>query len=109
MKKRPLPRTKLNIVYSFCEIGLPVSCQLIARVIKQDQVTVQEVVDEWQQFLHKQSIAGQKCYSFTTRAFRIFCVARILFKQQVLILMISTKQSIKIYLVIYKGIGLILQ
>ncbi|NER97703.1 MAG: ATP-binding protein [Symploca sp. SIO1B1] len=72
MTAKPLPRTKLKIVYILGEILQPVSSQLISEYANEEQLTVQDVIDEWEQFLHKQPIDNQTCYSIYHASFQDF-------------------------------------
>lgn len=59
MTAKPLPRVKLRIIYILCVLDQPASRQLITEFANNekmavDQLMVQEVLDEWDQFLHKQ-------------------------------------------------------
>jgi serine/threonine-protein kinase len=73
MNVEPLPRTKINIVYILGEIRSPASCKLICKFAKEEEPTVQKVLDEWQQFLHKQSIDDKSpCYSIYHASFQDF-------------------------------------
>lgn len=63
MTTKPLPRTKINIVYVLAELREPVSRELIADFARDDAFTVQEVLDEWEQFLRQEQVDGQICYS----------------------------------------------
>jgi serine/threonine-protein kinase len=72
MTAKPLSVTKINIVYHLAESHQPISPQLISEYIGEPQLTVQEVLDEWQQFLHKQPIEGEICYNLYHASFRDF-------------------------------------
>jgi hypothetical protein len=72
MTATPLPRTKIKIVYVLTELGEPVSRRLLSEVTKEDEVTVQEVIDEWREFLHEHAVGGQSRYSVYHGSFRDF-------------------------------------
>lgn len=77
MRATPLPRAKIRIVYILCEVREPVSRKLIAefatdKAIQVDELTVQETLDEWDQFLHKQSRNAANSYSVYHTSFRDF-------------------------------------
>ncbi|MEP0777935.1 protein kinase [Microcoleus sp. ZQ-A2] len=72
MTAKPLPRTKIKIVYVLAEARKPVSRQLISEFSGEDALTVQEVLDEWQQFLREQRIDGQTGYSIYHTSFQDF-------------------------------------
>lgn len=69
MKTDPLPRKKIRIVYVLAEVRRPVSRQLISDFSRQDPLFVQQVIDEWQQFLHAHSEDGQTQYSIYHTSF----------------------------------------
>jgi hypothetical protein len=76
MTARPLPRVKLRIVYVLCEAGKPVSRLLLAELatddtLRVDELAVQEVIDEWRQFLHDDADI-QPRYSIYHASFRDF-------------------------------------
>ena len=50
----------------------PISCQLISEYVGEQQLTVQELLDDWEQFLHKPIIEGETCYSIYHASFRDF-------------------------------------
>ena len=77
MTAKPLPRTKIRIVYVLCEARQPVSRRFIAHIAKDpilqiDELAVQEVLDEWDQFLHDQETPDGKVYSIYHASFRDF-------------------------------------
>ncbi|MBE7557268.1 MAG: ATP-binding protein [Anaerolineales bacterium] len=72
MMTKPLPRTKIKIVYILAEVREPVSRKLICDFSDEDALTVQEVLDEWDQFLHEQQIDSQTRYSVYHTSFRDF-------------------------------------
>lgn len=72
MSSNPLPRTKIKIIYILSEAVLPVSRRLIAGIIGEDELTVQEVLDDWKQFLREQNIEGERRYSIYHTSFRDF-------------------------------------
>ena len=72
MTAKPLPRTKLKIVYIFSEMLEPMSSRLISECASEEQLTVQEVIEEWEQFLHEQPIYNQTCYSIYHASFQDF-------------------------------------
>ncbi|WP_112232717.1 ATP-binding protein [Lentzea atacamensis] len=74
MTARPLPRTKLLIVFTLCEARQAVSRSLLASIATDpvDELTVQEVLDEWKQFLHEERVLGQTRYSPYHTSFRDF-------------------------------------
>lgn len=78
MMAKPLPRDKIRIVYILCEVHQPVSRTLICEFATDqthpiDELTVQEVLDEWRQFLHDQQILeSAPRYSLYHTSFRDF-------------------------------------
>jgi hypothetical protein len=54
------------------EVREPVSRRLISEIASQDELTIQEVLDEWKQFLHQQQVEGQILYSLYHASFRDF-------------------------------------
>jgi hypothetical protein len=72
MTAKPLPRDKIKIVYVLAEALQPVSCKLISELAGEDGLTVQEVLDEWEQFLREQVIDGQTRYSIYHASFQDF-------------------------------------
>lgn len=72
MRANPLPKVKIKIVYILAEIRHPVSRPLIAEFAKEDELTVQEVLDEWGQFLHQHRLNGSTRYSVYHSSFREF-------------------------------------
>lgn len=77
MAAKPLPREKIRIVYVLCEARQPVSRGFIVHIAKDpslsiDDLAVQEVLDEWDQFLHEQDSPNGKLYSIYHASFRDF-------------------------------------
>ncbi|MEQ8463409.1 hypothetical protein [Coleofasciculus sp. E1-EBD-02] len=72
MTAKPLPRTKIKIVYVLAEARKPVSSLLISQFAGEDALTVQEVLDEWDQFLREERIEGQTRYSIYHASFQDF-------------------------------------
>lgn len=72
MMARPLPRTKLKIIYVLCEAKKPVSCELLSDFAAEDAVAVQDVLDEWRQFLDVVNEEKQRRYSIYHSSFRDF-------------------------------------
>lgn len=69
MTAKPLPRIKIKIVYVLAELREPVSRQLIAEFASEDAFTVQEVLDEWEQFLRDEMVNCETCYSIYHSSF----------------------------------------
>lgn len=72
MNVKPIPHLKLKIIYILGEIRQPVSRQLLAEYAREGQLTVQEVLDDWEQFLHEREIEEQNCYSIYHTSFLDF-------------------------------------
>jgi hypothetical protein len=77
MTAKPLPRVKIRVIYIMCEVRQPVSRELIAQfatdqVMKVDELAVQEVLEEWKQFLHEQRTPERLLYSLYHASFRDF-------------------------------------
>jgi len=72
MTAKPLPRTKIKIVYVLAEARKPVSSSLISQFAGEDALTVQEVLDDWDQFLREERIEGQTRYSIYHASFQDF-------------------------------------
>ncbi|MCL1468606.1 ATP-binding protein [Argonema galeatum] len=63
MNDIPRSNVKINVIYHLAETRQPISCQLISEYIGETPLTVQDVLKEWLQFLHKRTLEGQVCYS----------------------------------------------
>ncbi len=77
MRAKPLPRDKINIVYVLCEVRQPASRSLILDFAREgnaklEELDIQEVLDEWRQFLHIQPGDEQPRYSVYHTSFRDF-------------------------------------
>jgi len=72
MRVSPIPRHKIRILYTLAEMLRPVSRELLSDFGHEDQLTVQEVLDEWGQFLRPQDIHGHTHYSLYHSSFRDF-------------------------------------
>jgi len=77
MDVKPLPRTKLRIIYVICELPLPGSADRIARYatderLSVDELDVIEVLDEWSEFLHEQSFPDGPRHSIYHASFHDF-------------------------------------
>jgi hypothetical protein len=53
MTIKPLPKNKIKIIYVMSALRRAASRAVIAKYSKQSELTVQQVLDEWSQFLHK--------------------------------------------------------
>ena len=72
MTNKPLPRTKIKIIYLLAEVREPVSRSLIAEFAEVNQLTMQEVLNEWSQFLYEQRVEMHTRYSLYHASFRDF-------------------------------------
>jgi len=72
MRAKPFPRTKLNIIYVLAEVTRAVSRRQIERFCGEDPVTVQEVLDDWRQFIHSADREGEIFYSIYHASFADF-------------------------------------
>jgi hypothetical protein len=77
MTAKPSPREKIRIVYLLSTVQRPVSRKLLSQFatdarISIDEITVQEVLDEWDPFLRKDKRDGATTYSIYHASFRDF-------------------------------------
>jgi len=49
----PVPKTKICVIYVLCELRKPIRRKLLAQCCGVDEIEVQQILDEWEQFLHK--------------------------------------------------------
>jgi hypothetical protein len=76
MTAKPLPKNKIKIVYVMCALRSAASREVIAKYSKQNALTVQEVFEEWAQFLQKQESYQPPRYRFYHESFRDFLQRR---------------------------------
>jgi hypothetical protein len=72
MMSSPLPKTKLYVIYHLSESYRAISREQVAKYIGETNITVQEILDEWLQFLHKQNIKDEICYKIYHQSFQDF-------------------------------------
>lgn len=72
MLDRPLPMHKVAIVYFLAELREPVSRRFLAELCGEKSLTVQMVLDEWQQFLRETQIESETRYSIYHQSFSDF-------------------------------------
>jgi hypothetical protein len=72
MQSKPLPRTKIKTIYILAILKEPVMRDMICDFTGEDTLTIQEIIDEWTQFLRKDYIRGEICYSIYHDSFREF-------------------------------------
>jgi hypothetical protein len=68
----PLPMHKVAIVYFLAELREPVSRRLLAELSGEKAVTVQMVLNEWQQFLREVQVDAETRYSIYHQSFSDF-------------------------------------
>jgi hypothetical protein len=72
MTKKPLPKDKIKIIYVMCALKSAVSREMIVKYSQQDNLTVQEVLKDWTQFLQEQKTYQPPRYRFYHESFRDF-------------------------------------
>ena len=72
MNVKPLPVIKLKIIYFLTKTRKPVSCGMLAKFSGEISLTVQEILDEWGQFLRIHQTEGKPVYSIYHAAFQDF-------------------------------------
>jgi hypothetical protein len=74
MTKKPLPKDKIKIIYVMCTLKSAVSREMIVKYSQQDDLTVQEVLKDWTQFLQEQKTYQPPRYRFYHESFRDFLI-----------------------------------
>ncbi|QEI43102.1 hypothetical protein BMF77_03718 [Dolichospermum sp. UHCC 0315A] len=72
MSKKPLPKDKIKIIYVMCALKSSVSREMIVKYSQEDDLTVQEVIKSWTQFLQEQKTYQPPRYRFYHESFRDF-------------------------------------
>ncbi len=73
MMNSPLPELKIQVVYILSVVVMPVSRQFIAEQLEDVTVSsIQEVLNEWAQFLHRHDFPDAAKYSVYHTSFRDF-------------------------------------
>lgn len=72
MAQSPLPREKIKIIYILSEVQQAVSRKVLSDFSKEDEVTIQAVLDEWKQFLHEIKVEDNKRVAIYHDSFRDF-------------------------------------
>lgn len=72
MMASPRPRWKIRVIYVLTELYRPISMKLLAECCKLDEVKVQEMLDDWDQFLHSSMIENTACYNLYHTSFTGF-------------------------------------
>ena len=63
---------KVFILFILVEIDTPITCEMIADIAEQEEYDVQSVLEEWVEYLKKQDIKGEICYSIYHASFLDF-------------------------------------
>ncbi|MBE9127629.1 MULTISPECIES: AAA family ATPase [unclassified Coleofasciculus] len=71
METKP-QEAKVIVLFILVEIGTPIPGEMIAEITEQDEYEVQEVLEEWVEYLREQEIEGDTCYSFYHASFLDF-------------------------------------
>jgi hypothetical protein len=69
MMTEPLPKHKVAIVYFLAELREPVSRRMLAELSGEKAVTVQQVLNEWKQFLREVQVDDETRYSVYHQSF----------------------------------------
>lgn len=72
MLRQPLDRGRLILLYTLSQVRMPVSRTLLSEFAMLDQMTVQHIIDEWSQFLHRQIVDGDQRWSIYHSSFSDF-------------------------------------
>lgn len=65
------------VLYILLEIGTPIPCEMIAGIAKVDECDVGKVLeDEWVEYLKKQNVEGEICYTIYHASFLDFLKAK---------------------------------
>jgi len=67
---------KVIILFILVEIGTPIPSKMIADIAVQDEYDVQNLLDEWVEFLTEKEIDGDICYSIYHASFLDFLKAK---------------------------------
>ncbi|WP_242046076.1 MULTISPECIES: helix-turn-helix domain-containing protein [Calothrix] len=67
---------KVIILFILVEIGTPIPCEMIAKIAGKEEFEVQKVLDDWVEYLKKQNIEGDDCYSIYHASFLDFLQAQ---------------------------------
>ena len=67
---------KVIILFILVEIGTPIPCEMIADIAGKDEFEVQRVLDDWFEYLKKQNVDGDDCYSIYHASFLDFLQAK---------------------------------
>lgn len=64
--------TKVIVLFILVEIGTPITCELIAEIAEQDEYDVEQILDEWVEYVTKKEIEDEICYSIYHASFLDF-------------------------------------
>jgi hypothetical protein len=64
------------VLYILLEIGTPIPSEMIAGIAKEDKCDVEAVLDEWVEYLKKQKVDGEICYTLYHASFLDFLKAK---------------------------------
>ncbi|WP_242027462.1 AAA family ATPase [Sphaerospermopsis sp. FACHB-1094] len=67
---------KVMILFTLVEIATPIPCEMIFNILHQDEYVVQDVLDEWIEYLRTSNIDGDICYSIYHASFLDFLKAK---------------------------------
>jgi hypothetical protein len=71
-KSTPNRIVKLYVIYHLSESYIAISRALLSEYVEQPEIIVQDVIDEWIQFLHKLIIQKETCYKIYHQSFQDF-------------------------------------
>src|SRR4028119_861644 len=60
------------VLYILLEIGTPITCEMIAGIAEVDECDVKIVLEEWVEYLKKQNVEGEICYTIYHASFLDF-------------------------------------
>jgi len=61
-----------KVLYILLEIATPIPCEMIAGIAKVDECDVGKVLDKWVEYLKKQNVEGEICYTIYHASFLDF-------------------------------------
>lgn len=64
------------ILFILVEIGTPIPCEMMAEIAQEDEFEVQKVLDEWCEYLKRQNLDEEICYSIYHASFLDFLKAK---------------------------------
>lgn len=69
-------KIKVMVLFILVEIGTPIPCEMIVDILNPDEFDVQDILDEWIEYLKPQPIDGDTCYSIYHASFLDFLKAK---------------------------------